>query len=147
MKALRVLACTIAMLGAAAPAMAADLLFRAEGQPEILSTFDGRPYWEMQAYCAGFHGATANFWAKSGDAAKAKASESAGVAAFTRAVGQIRRDRGVTETAATQLAEGAVRVGGRITTDALKKEGAGPQWNYWRSFCIDADAAYAKAAN
>ena len=67
MKTLRALACAALIAAAATPAQAGDLLFRAEDGEAILSNFDGRPYWELQAFCAGFHGATANYYDRRGD--------------------------------------------------------------------------------
>lgn len=148
MKTMRAAVCSIAMLAAAAPAMAGDLLFQKDQGEEILSSFDGRPWWQMQAYCAGYHGATANYWAERGEAAKARASEAAGVDALNSAVSQLMRDRRIDNAAATKLAEETVVVGGRTTAQALRAGGtvSNGRWNYWRSFCIDAKAAYIRAA-
>ena len=148
MKTMRVLASALTIAAAAAPAIAGDLLYDKTQGEEILSEFHGRPYWEMQAYCAGFHGATANYWAKRGESARSKAAELSGVAAFGRAVAQIRRDRGIDENGAVKAVEPAVQVGGRVTTQALREDGtiSSGKWNYWRSFCIDADAAFVRAA-
>jgi len=148
MKSIRVLAGALAIAAAAAPALAGDLLYDQTQGEAILSEFHGRPYWEMQAYCAGFHGATANFYERRAQRSKALVSEQAGVAAFSRAVAQIRRDRGIDEKAAIKEVEAAVQVGGRVTTAALRQDGTATtgKWNYWRSFCIDADAAFIRAA-
>ena len=148
MNTLRILAAAAMLTAAAAPATAADLIFKAEGKPEILASFDGRPYWEIQAYCAGFHGATANWYSRSGETSKASASEQAGVAAFTRSVARLRSDRGIDEKTAVPLVESALRVGGRRTTEALRADGmhVRSQWNYWRSFCIDAEAYFLRTA-
>ncbi|MBX7247933.1 MAG: hypothetical protein K1X35_02665 [Caulobacteraceae bacterium] len=139
MKSLRVLACVAAIV-AAGPAAAAEQVFHADDGPEILSTFDGKPLWQLQAMCAGFHGATANYYARVGETAKAKASEAAGLAALNDAVDKIEHDRNVTEKEAMQTANQVVTVGGRAVAEMLRIEGTAPtgRWNYWRSFCIDA---------
>jgi hypothetical protein len=149
MKPLRALVCIAAIAAAAGPALAADLLFHAGDGEEILANFDGKPYWELQAMCAGHHGATANYFARQGERAKASASEAAGVAALNDAVRQIRHDRNLDEAAATKVAEPIVQVGGRATAEALRTEGtrADGRWNYWRSFCIDAGTAFRQHAN
>ncbi len=154
MKTMRVLttaaaaALVVATAGAAPAAAAADLIFTKDQGEEILSTFDGKPWWQMQAYCAGFHGATANYFDRQGERSRAKAAEAAGVDALNTAVRQLMRDRGVSAAEATKLAESAVQVGGRTTAQALNQDGTASfgQWNYWRSFCIDAKAAYVRAA-
>lgn len=152
MKTMRALACAASIAGmlasAATPAAAGDLLFNADDGEVILSTFDGRPYWELQAFCAGFHGATANYYDQKGDASRAQAHESSGVSALNDAVGQLRRDRGISEAEALRVAQGVVTVGGRNTAQELRADGTAShgRWNYWRSFCIDAKAAFTSAA-
>lgn len=148
MKTFRTLACVATMLAAAGPALAADQIFHPEENEVILDTFDGHPYWELQAVCAGHYGATANYFAKLGDAAKASAAEAAGVAALDAAVDLISHDRGIDTNAATRIAEPIVQAGGRMTAKALREEGTGDQgrWNYWRSFCIDAKVAFNRAS-
>lgn len=137
------------LLAAASPALAADQIFHPEESEVILETFDGRAYWELQAICAGHHGATANYFARQGERAKASAAEAAGVAAFDAAVRQIRHDRGIDANAATKLAEPVVQVGGRVTARGLRENGlaSNGQWNYWRSFCIDANIAFNRASH
>lgn len=148
MKTLRALASAALIAAAATPALAGDLLFQAEDGEAILSNFDGRPYWELQAYCAGFHGATANWFDKKGQVDKAKASEAAGVAALTDAVRQLMRDRGLSAGDAEKAAAPVVTIGGRTTAESLRADGmiSSGRWNYWRSFCIDAKAAFVRAA-
>jgi hypothetical protein len=149
LKTFRTLGCVAMLLAAASPALAADQIFQhAEGEL-ILDAFDGRPFWELQAYCAGYHGATANHLARLGDNAQASAAEAAGVAAFDDAVRQIRHDRGIDANAATKVAEPVVQIGGRVTAQSLRQDGMAPtgRWNYWRSFCIDAKVAFNRASH
>ena len=148
MKTLRALASAALIAAAATPALASDLLFHAEDGEAILANFDGRPYWELQAYGAGFHGATANYFDKRGDRSKAAASEAAGVAALNDAVRQLMRDRGLSAADAEKAATPVVQIGGRTTAESLREDGtlSSGKWNYWRSFCIDAKAAYVAAA-
>ena len=152
MKSLRTLACAMAALAVAAgPALAAEQLFNKGDGPEILSDFDGKPLWELQAVCAGFHGATANSYQRNGDAAKASASEAAGVAALNDAVAKIRHDRSLDEAAATRVAEPIVTTGGRAIAEILRADGASvrpdSRWNYWRSLCIDARSTFNRVSN
>jgi hypothetical protein len=148
MKTLRALACTALIAAAASPALAGDLMFHAEDGEAILSNFDGRPYWELQAFCAGFHGASANYFDRKGQGDKAKAHETSGVSALNDAVRQLRRDRGVSAADATSIAEPVLTLGGRKTAEALRNDGtvSNGRWNYWRSFCIDAKAAFVRSA-
>lgn len=148
MKTLRAFVSAALIAAAATPAMAGDTLFHAEDGEEILANFDGRPYWELQAFCAGYHGATANHWDKKGESAKAQASEAAGVAALNDAIRQLMRDRGVSAPEAEKTAAGVVTIGGRTTAESLRESGtlSSGRWNYWRSFCIDAKAAFVRAA-
>ena len=73
------------LLAAASPALAADQIFHPEESEVILETFDGRAYWELQAICAGHHGATANYFARQGERAKAEQKD-------MRDANTIRRD-------------------------------------------------------
>ena len=147
-KTFRTLGCVAMILAAASPALAADQIFHPEENEAILDTFDGRAYWELQAYCAGYHGATANHLARIGETARASASEAAGVEAFDAAVSQIRHDRGIDANAATKIAEPIVQVGGRVTARTLREDGMSStgRWNYWRSFCLDAKVAFNRAS-
>lgn len=148
MKAGRIMAAAIAMAAAAGPALSADLIFRKDQGAMILETFDGRPYWEMQAYCAGVHGASANWFSRQGDQKRSRSHEQAALESLNYAVSQLQRDRGISADQATKLAEPVVQMGGRRTAEALRTAGASSRgtWNYWRSFCIDAKAAYVRAA-
>jgi len=148
MKTLRAIAAAALIAAAATPASAADLMFHAEDGEAILANFDGRPYWELQAYCAGFHGATANWYDEKGKGPEAKASEAAGVSALNDAVKQLMRDRGISAADAEKAAAPVVQIGGRTTAQTLRADGmiSSGRWNYWRSFCIDAKAAFTAAA-
>jgi len=148
MKRMRALACALALAASVTPAVAGDLLFRKEQGPLILENFDGRPFWELQAYCAGVHGASANWFARKGETDKVQGYERAGVEALNDAVRQLQRDRKVSADAATKLVEPVVQMGGRRAAEALRISGTvnDGQWNYWRSFCADAKAAYVRAA-
>lgn len=152
MKTLRTLAMAAMLLAAASPALAAEQIFHETDGPEILSDFDGKPIWQLQAVCAGFHGATANYYARTREPAKASASEAAGLAALNQAVAKIRRDRGLDEAAATRVAEPIVTVGGRAIAEILREDGipasgVAGRWNYWRSFCIDAKDTFNRVSN
>lgn len=148
-KTFRTLGCVAMLVAAASPALAADQIFHAEDNEVILDSFDGRAFWELQAICAGHHGATANFLARRGETARASAAEAAGVAAFDDAVRQIRADRGIGANDATKIAEPVVQVGGRVSARALRADGMATngQWNYWRSFCLDAKVAFNRASH
>jgi hypothetical protein len=149
MKSLRMLALATMVLAAAGPALAADQIYHKADGPVILDTFDGKPIWELQAVCAGFHGATANYYQRHGDTAAARASEAAGVMAFDEAVAKIRRDRDLSEADAAKVATPVVTHGGRSFAQALRRQGMDDQsrWNYWRSFCGDAQDTFRRISH
>ena len=151
MKALRALGLASMIVAAATPALAAEQIFHKGDGPEILSEFDGKPLWQLQAVCAGFHGATANYYARMGETAAAKAAEAAGVAALNDAVIKIRRDRSLNQADAEKVAQSIVVIGGRATAQILRSDGIGTgpgnRWNYWRSFCIDAKDTFHRLSN
>jgi hypothetical protein len=138
---------SLAILGAAAPAAAADRIYdRREGEL-ILADFHGKTYWEVQALCAGFHRATAAYWLDRGKRDKARLEQIASAQATNRVVVQLQRDRGFMERSeAVSLAAPSEQVGWRLTRAALAKDGADEdgEWNFWRNFCVEADRAFFK---
>lgn len=137
----------LAILGAAAPAAAGDRLYHRQDGDLILTDFEGKTYWEVQAMCAGFHRATAAYWLDRGRRDRARLEQIASAQATNRVVVQLQRDRGAMERSeAIRLAAPSEQVGWRVTHAALAKDGADQdgEWNFWRNFCVEADRAFFK---
>jgi len=138
------LAALLAVAGAQ-PATAADRTYDRRFGSLILYDFDGRAIWELQAMCAGFHRATASYWSERGRRDRARAAEVASAQATNRVVQQLKRDRGIdSRNEAIRLAAASEQVGWRVTRKALAKDDTSEdgQWNYWRSFCTEADRVF-----
>jgi hypothetical protein len=135
------LAITVA-LAAAAPAAAGDLLY--PGGTMLSEGVVGKPYWAVQARCAGVFGATSNFLSQRGDTGGAEAAKSLGVAFFHDAVDRVMKDRGVERPAAIEALGAGVLAGRSETLATLQAEGDGPGsgWNYARSVCLDVRDIY-----
>ena len=92
-----------AVLMAAQPAAAADMLYRYK--PTQLSTlrgFNHQPYWALLAECAGIYGSLTNRLQDQGDP-RADAAKAQGVAFFNLANARLTQDRGLTSEQARPL--------------------------------------------
>jgi len=127
----------------AAPAMAGDLIY--PGGTMLTEGVAGKPYWAVQANCAGVYGATSSFLAERGDDQGAAAAKALGVAFFKDAVDRVMKDRGVARPAAIEALSPAVVKGRTETLGMLQADGDGPssKWNFARSACLDVRDAYA----
>jgi len=133
---------TAAALGTAAPAAAGDMLY--PGGTMLTEALKGKPYWAVQARCAGVYGATSSYLADRGDAAGAEEAKALGVAFFNTAVDRVMKDRGVPRRAALEALSPGVIAGRQETIEVLQAEGDGPssRWNYARSACLDIRDSY-----
>ncbi|HYE43757.1 MAG TPA: hypothetical protein VEA15_10225 [Caulobacteraceae bacterium] len=135
-------ACALAL---AAPAAAADATFDRKAGDLILHDFHGRPIWELQAMCAGFHRATAAYWTGKARPDRARKAKVSSAQATNRVVVQLRRDRQITDrNEAVRFAAASEQVGWRVTGRALAKDGTDEdgQWSFWRSACDEVDRAF-----
>lgn len=135
----------LVVLGLAVPAVAGDRLYDRRAGDLILTDFHGKTHWEVQAMCAGFHRATAAYWSEKGKRDRARREQVASAQATNRVVLQLQRDRGqIARNEAIELAAPSEQVGWRLTQSALAKDGPDEdgEWNFWRSFCVQADQAY-----
>lgn len=130
-------------LGVVTPAAAGDKIYR--GGTMLTEGISGRPYWVVQAQCAGVYGAASAYLADKGDAEGAEKAKAMGVAFFRDAVDRVMQDRGVPKPAAIEALSPTVVNGRTETLAALRSEGDGPssRWNYARSACLDVRDAYA----
>lgn len=141
-----VLLITAAALATAAPAMtaaAADLIYR--GASPLTEGVVGKPYWAIQANCAGIYGAASAFRSEKGDAAGAAEARTIGVAFFHDAVDRVMKDRSVARPVAIEALSPAVIQGRTEALQMLAAEGDGAtsKWNFARSACLDVRDAYA----
>jgi hypothetical protein len=123
---------------AAGSAGAADLVYRNSDSASILTDFDGRAVWELEALCAGHYRATAAYWTARGKADRARAARVQSAAATNDVVSQLERDRGITDrNEALHVGAPVEQVGFRVTEKALARDAVSPdgEWNYWRSVC------------
>jgi hypothetical protein len=129
--------------GLAGSALAGDLTY--PGGSLLTEGLAGKPYWVIQARCAGLFGATSNFYADKGDAARAEAARTLGVSFFRQAVDRVMQDRGVGRAAAIEALSPGVIAGRTEARTALDAAGDGPgsTWNFARSACLDVQDAYA----
>lgn len=134
-----------AALAAGGPAAAADRLFQNTDDESILTDFDGRAVWELQAMCAGHHRATADYWKGRARAERARAAQLSSAQATDDVVAQLRRDRAIADRdQAIGTAASYEQVGYRLTQQALARDGVSPdgRWNFWRSVCVAARRVY-----
>ena len=138
----------IAVLAAASPASAADMLYRYK--PSQLSTLRGynnQPYWAMLAECAGVYGSLTNRFQDTGDA-RAGAAKAKGVEFFNLASERITRDRGVSSREAMPLLAARVDAGRAMGAQMLSEK---PRDNVVSHeqlidlFCTQVHGAYASA--
>lgn len=127
----------------AAPAAAGDLLY--PGGPLLTEHIAGKPYWAIQANCAGIYGAASSFRAEKGDQGGAADAKALGVSFFKEAVDRVMKDRGVGRPEAIEALGPAVVKGRTEALTMLQSGGDGPEsrWNYARSACLDVRDAYA----
>ena len=142
----RVTALALALaLTAVGPSAAGDRIFHNTDEESILTDFDGRAVWELQALCAGHHRATAAYWNGRGRKDRSRTAQLSSARTTDEVVAQLRRDRGITDRSeAINTAAPAEQVGYRVTEQALARDGVAPQgrWNFWRSVCIAAKRVY-----
>ncbi len=138
---------TLYLLSAAAllagPATATDLLY--PGGTLLTERVAGKPYWALQANCAGIYGAASAFRAEHGDEQGAADAKARGVAFFKSAVDRVMQDRGIGRPEAVDALSSAVVKGRGEAMTMLQTDGDGPasEWNYARSACLDVQDAYA----
>jgi len=131
-------------LASVSPAAAEDALYDKRFGSLILADFHGKAIWELQAMCAGYHRATASYFSEQGKRDLARRAEVASAQATNRVALQLKHDRGLSRAEAIRLAAAYEQVGVRVTQRALAKDGHDQdgQWNYWKSFCADADRVF-----
>lgn len=133
---------TAVALGAAMPAAAGDMLY--PGGTMLSETLVGKPYWAVQARCAGLYGAASSYFAEQGRTGAADEARAEGVSFMREAIDRLMTDRGVARPAAIEALSPGVLAGREEGLQALNDGGAEPnsKWNFARSLCLDVRDVY-----
>ena len=125
------------------PVMAADLMMTRADVTPLTDSDIGKPFWALQAQCAGVFGAAYRFESAHGKTDLANRDKIIGVAMLENAVARLQVDRGLDRPGAMALAEPEVEYGRGVAVPMLDQEGTrvDSQWNFLRSACLDIDAA------
>ncbi len=136
-----VLATTIA--ASAAPALADDMVLAKRDATALIESNVGKPFWQMEAQCAGMFGAAYAFDLERRHQAEADRSKDAGIAMLNEAVARLQTDRGLDQPTALNLAAEEVETGRASAKVALDRQGNGPTsyFNFMKSACYDISEA------
>ena len=138
-----------AVLVVCGPALADDLVMSKGDATELIQSDVGKPYWQMEAQCAGMFGAAYAYEMDKHREAEANRSKDAGIAMLNESIARLQIDRGIDQPTALNLAAAEVEVGRAGAKTALEKQGAGPDtwFNFMRSACYDISAAQRRHMN
>lgn len=128
----------------AAQAFADDDLMMSKHDATVLTDSDvGKPYWRMEAQCAGMMGAAYAYDTDHHLGNEADTSKSDGIAMLNEAIARLQMDRGIDQPAALNLAAVEVETGRAAAKIELDRHGTGPEssFNLMRSACYDISAA------
>ena len=141
-----VLATTIAAI--AAPALADDMVLSKRDATPLIESNVGKPFWQMEAQCAGMFGAAYAFDMDRRQKNEAERSKEAGVAMLNEAVARLEMDRGLDQPTALNLAAEEVETGRAGARVALERQGSGPMtyFNFMKSACYDISEAQRRRA-
>ncbi len=132
----------------AAPAWADDLVLSKGDATPLIESNVGKPFWQMEAQCAGMFGAAYAFYSGRHRQAEADRAKDTGIAMLNEAVARLQVDRGLDQPTALNLAAAEVEVGRGGATDQLAHQGAGPMsyFNFMKSACYDISEAQRRHA-
>ena len=132
-----------AALSISVPAMAGDLLLSKKDANALIQDSVGKPYWSLQAECAGAFGAAYAWEQGQGKAAVAEDDKQIGVSMLDGALARLRIDRGLERAQAMDMALPVVEAGRLAGRNLLDKQGDAPtsNWNAMRSICLDVASA------
>jgi hypothetical protein len=138
---------TAAGLSLAAPAAAEDLQMSKTDVTALTEGNVGKPFWSLQAQCAGIFGAGYGYETARQRGREAANDEAWGVAMLNASLARLQADRSIDQKAAMDIAAPEVEYGRGLANDALNAGGTVPQgrWNFLRSACMDISAAYDRA--
>ncbi len=137
-------AASVAMIGG--QAFADDLMLSKGEATDLIQSNVGKPFWQMEAQCAGMFGAAYAYQMDHKQQKDAERSKDAGIAMLNEAIARLQVDRGIDQPAALNLAAVEVETGRAAAKTGLERQGAGPDsyFNFMRSACYDISAAQRK---
>ena len=137
-----------AIAASAAPALADDMVLAKRDATALIESNVGKPFWQMEAQCAGMFGAAYAFDLERRRPAEADRSKDAGIAMLNEAVARLQTDRGLDQPTALNLAAEEVETGRASARVALDRQGQGPTsyFNVMKSACYDISEAQRRHA-
>ena len=132
----------------ATPALAEDLLLSKADATALIESNVGKPYWQMEAQCAGMFGAAYAYNMDHNQKNEAERVKNAGISMLNEAVARLEMDRGLDQPTALNLAAAEVETGRASARDSLERQGAGPMspFNWMKSACYDISEAQRRHA-
>ena len=139
---------TVGVSVVAGPAFASDLLLSKGDATELITSNIGKPYWQMEAQCAGMFGAAYAFEVDHHKQADADRAKESGISMLNEAIARLEADRGIDQPAALNLAAQEVETGRAAAKTVLDRQGGGPEspFNWMRSACFDISEAQRRHA-
>jgi hypothetical protein len=134
----------------ATPALADDLILSKGAATDLIQSDVGRPFWQMEAQCAGMFGALYAYQMDRHAKGEADRARDQGISMLNEAVARLELDRGLDQPTALNLAAEEVEVGRTSAKNELDQDGAGPRsgFNFLRSACYDiSDAQRRQSGN
>lgn len=124
-------------------ALADDLTLSKKDATDLIESNIGKPFWQMEAQCAGMFGAAYAYQMDHKAAKEAERSKATGIAMLNESIARLQADRGLDQPAALNLAAVEVETGRAGAKTALERQGDGPMsyFNFMRSACYDISAA------
>ena len=134
----------VVMIGA--HAFADDLTLSKSDATDLIQSDVGKPYWQMEAQCAGIFGAAYAYEIDHKRPAEAERLKDSGIAMLNQAIARLQADRGLDQPAALNLAAVEVETGRAGAKIGLERQGSGGMsyFNFMRSACFDISAAQQK---
>jgi hypothetical protein len=131
------------VLVAGGPAFADDLVLSKGDATELIVSDIGKPYWQMEAQCAGMFGAAYAYQMGRHRDAEADRAKQAGIVMLNESIARLQVDRGIDQPTALNLAAAEVEVGRGAAKTGLEQQGGGPDsyYNFMRSACDDISSA------
>ena len=130
----------------AGSAAADDMHLSKADVTELTAGNVGKPFWSLQAQCAGIFGAGYGYEIARQRVREANGDEAWGVSMLDASLSRLETDRGIDRTAALNIAAPEVEFGREQANKALDNGGVGAEgpWNVLRSACMDVSDAYAR---
>lgn len=121
---IKILLVAATLLAASAPAVADDLIYhtKSSDDPDILTTFDGQPYWKPLARCAGIYTTIAAHLRNNGKEDLAKAVEDERTIFMNGYAHRIADDRGLSVTDAIAVAHDEFANSAGMMEDAMVQD-------------------------